>query len=115
MKRSPRFDRRFRFAKDELNDELISRVSRAAIPYAVDRNRHVYYNSEDEESFEDVLAGIRSSVFPRWQVLSSPKNWADRYRLEMERRGIAYQEEWTNGSIEFLISQEHDPHGWELA
>lgn len=114
MKKSPRFDRSFRFASDRLNNRLIALVNKARIPYAVDDQRCVYYNSDDEESFEDVLEVIRDSVFAGWQVLSSPRTWTDRYRTEMDRRGIAYEEEWMNGSVDFLISREHNPHAWNL-
>jgi hypothetical protein len=114
MMKKLRFDRRFRFGDQKLNNRLIRLVLKAGISFAVDQDYYVYYRSEDEERFEDVLAVIRSAVFPAWQVLSFPKIWTSRYRSEMERRGVEYQEEWTNGSVEFLISQEHKPHAWKL-
>jgi hypothetical protein len=113
-KRIPRFDRRFRFENDRLNDRLINLIGKAKIPYAVDKERFLHYRSDDEESFEDILARIRNSVFRSWQVLSSSETWTNRYRAEMDRRGVDYQEEWTNGSVDFLISQEHKPHAWKL-
>src|SRR3954452_23573760 len=103
MKKSPRFDRSFRFANDKLNERLIAILGKAAIPYAVDEERYIYYRSDDEERFEDALARIRSAVFPAWQILSSPKTWTERYRAEMKKRGVDYQEEWTDGSVDFLV------------
>lgn len=114
MKNSPRFDRCFRFASDGLNNRLIRLLSKANIPYAVDGDRYVYYLSDDEGCFEEVLARVRNAVFPSWQVLSSPRAWTDRYRAEMGRRGVQFQEEWANGSVDFLISREHRPHAWKL-
>jgi hypothetical protein len=114
MKKNLRFDRRFRFASDKLNDRLIAFLGKEDIPYAVDEGRYVHYRSENEEAFEDVLARIRSAVFPEWQILSSPRDWTERYRAEMDKRGVNYQEEWTDGAVDFLISREHKPHAWKM-
>ena len=57
---------------------------------------------------------VRNAVFPAWQVLSFPKAWTTQYRAELKQRGVKYQEVWVNGEVEFLISQEHDPHVWKL-
>ncbi len=108
------FDRCFRFANQKFNNRLIRLVVKAGIAFAVDHDNCVYYRSEEEERFEDILSLIRTAIFPAWQVLSFPKAWASRYRSEMERRGVEYQEEWADGTVEFLISQEHKPHAWKL-
>ena len=107
-------DRYFRFANDELNRCLIARLRDSALEYTVRPDGGVDYRSGDEEAFEDVLAQVRGEVFPDWQVLSFPPEWASRYRAALAARAVAYEEEVNDGDVEFLLAGCHAPHAWAV-
>jgi hypothetical protein len=109
-----RHDRWFKFADVQLNRKLIALLERAGLACAISNDGKVRYHSSDEEQFEDVLACIRGEVFPSWQVLSFPPDWANKYRHAMEIRQHPYQEELNNGSVEFLIAGDLRPHSWKI-
>jgi hypothetical protein len=113
MRRS--FTRNFRFLNSALNVEFIELLERERIQHRVDNNGVVYFDPEDEEEVEDVLAKVRDEQFPAWQIRSCPPEWVNKYRREMKRRRIQFVEELNDGKIEFLLSQRNNPHEWELA
>jgi hypothetical protein len=108
------FDRSFRFVKDALNQKLVSLLRRSDLDHSVAADGRVHYHSGDEERFEDVLGRVRGDVFPEWQVLSFPQEWANLYRTAMADRAVSYEEELNNGSVEFLLSAHHRPHAWKI-
>lgn len=108
------YDRSFRFADDELNRLLITRLRETAVEHAVRPDGGVDYPSDDEERFEDALADVRGGVFPDWQVLSFPPDWAARYRSALAEHGAEFVEEVNNGEVEFLLAGHHEPHAWEV-
>jgi len=109
------FDRWFRFADDNVNARFISRIKRSELAHSVDSGGIVHFPSKEEEGAEAVIADVRASVFPAWQVLSCPADWTQRYRDEMTRRNVAYLEELNNGAVDFLLEQRHRPHSWKMA
>jgi hypothetical protein len=109
-----KYDRWFKFADKHLNEQLLSLVKKSAVPSGIERDGRILYRSEDEEAFEDLLAEVRDSVFSRWQVLSCPEDWVQKYRSALEDRGIEFQEELNNGAVEFLIPEECRPHRWKM-
>jgi hypothetical protein len=113
MRRS--LTRNFRFLNSALNVEFIELLERERIQHRVDNNGVVYFDPENEEEVEDVLAKVRDEQFPAWQILSCPPDWVNKYRREMKRRRIQFVEELNDGKIEFLLSQRNNPHEWELA
>ena len=59
-------------------------------------------------------SSIRDKVFPSWQVLTCPKDWIERYRDYMNRHGIPFKEELSDGELWFLIPRKYRPHAWKL-
>lgn len=110
-----RFDRWFRFRDDRLNNHLLRLLHQAGISYGVDKDRNVYYLSQDEEPFEDLLSAVRDEAIPSWQILSSPEEWVPKYRAEIVRRKVPFYEEMNNGQIEFLLPRAAKPHSWRMA
>ncbi len=108
-------DRWFKFVAKPLNDQLLALVAAAEIPWERGKDERICYRSEDEEAFEELLAQVRGSIFPKWQVLSSPEDWVPKYRKALEDRGIDFQEELNNGALEFLIPGTCRPHHWKIA
>lgn len=108
------FDHTFRFADDELNRLLRAELAEHGVPSARDADGTIAYSAEDEERFEDILAGVRRRVFPDWQVLSFPPSWAGRYRATLRRLNVPFAEEVSDGAVEFLIAGHHEPHAWEV-
>jgi hypothetical protein len=108
-------DRSFRFVNETLNRRLLSLLRASALDHSVAADGKVHYHSADEDRFEDVLAQVRADVFPDWQVLSFPQDWADRYRAALAERAVSYEEELNNGAVEFLLSGHHRPHAWKIA
>jgi hypothetical protein len=105
----------FRFAEDDLNRRLIALLKRNEIRHSVDKNGVIHYSPEDEELVEnDLISSIRTRVFSSWQVLTCPKEWAERYKQYMARHDIPFKEEWSHGQLWFLLPQKFRPHRWKL-
>jgi hypothetical protein len=105
----------FRFADDELNHRLIAHLKKNRIPHSVDSQGVIHYSPEDEEAVEnESIVSIRRRVFPSWQVLSSPQEWADRYRQYMTEHGIPFKEELSQGELWFLLPRKYRPHMWKF-
>jgi hypothetical protein len=105
----------FRFANAKLQQKLLIALRRAGIRHVADRRGAVQFAVENEAFVENtILLRIRNSVFPRWQILSCPANWGDRYRRYMAERNIPYEEEIADGETSFLISAQYRPHAWKL-
>ena len=105
----------FRFVDEELNRKLIDRAASSGIPHEVGPDGTLHYSADDEEAIDEhVIRPIREEVFPRWQVLSCPPDWAGRYRQYMERNRLPFQEERIDAETSFLIPRDLDPHRWDL-
>jgi hypothetical protein len=105
----------FRFAEDELNRRLIALLKKNNVRHSVDEKGVIHYSPEDEESVGNYLIGsVRKDVFPSWQVLSCPAEWAERYKRYMKRREIPFKEELTDGQLCFLLPRRYRPHAWKL-
>ena len=105
----------FKFLNDGLNQELIGLLKKAGIEHSIDKDGAIRYSPGDEEVVEnELIASIRGSVFPSWQVLTCPTDWTARYKDHMHRHGIPFQEEWSDGERWFLIPRKYRPHSWKL-
>lgn len=104
----------FKFLEDDLNRRLIA-LLKNEIGHAVDENGVIHYSPRDEWSVEnDLIGSIRDRVFSPWQVLSCPKEWAERYRRYMVKHDISFKEELSDGQLWFLLPRKYRPHRWKL-
>lgn len=109
-----RYDCRFRFVDSALNRLFIARVKKSLIAHFIDENCVVHYPQESEAVMEnDIITSVRNRVFPRWQVLTCPPDWVERYRHYMTTHGIPFREELSNNELWFLIPRECRPHQWK--
>jgi hypothetical protein len=105
----------FRFLDDELNRQLLALLKQGEIGHEVGRDGIIRYSPADEEVIEnDFICLIRDEVFPSWQLQTCPRSWAVRYRQYMNRHGIPFREELSNGELWFLLPRKYRPHRWKL-
>jgi len=105
----------FKFLDDDLNRQLIALLKKAKIKHDIDKHGVVHYSPLDDEFVEnDLICSIRDKVFPSWQVLTCPRDWAVRYKKYMSRRGIPFHEEFSNGELWFLLPRTYRPDRWNL-
>jgi hypothetical protein len=109
------FSRNFRFLNDRLNILFIHLLIVRGLRMTWDENGVVYFDANDEETVEDILATIRNSQFSSWQILSCPSDWVNKYRSEMKRRQVPFVEELNDGQVEFLLPGDQEPHDWKFA
>jgi hypothetical protein len=80
----------------------------------VDDEGLIHYSNSDIDVVENVLINsLRSSVFPTWQVLSCPVDWVKRYERYMQKHGVHYRIEVSDGQVNFLIPGSYNPHRWK--
>ncbi len=107
--------RSFKFADGDLNRKLVALLRKASVEHTVDEGGAVHYAPEQAAALEnDLICAVRDQVFSPWKIVTCPRAWVGRYRHYMQRHGIAYQEEWSNGKLWFLIPGKHRPHLWRL-
>src|SRR5436190_16749815 len=105
----------FRFADEHLNRRLIALLKQNRIPHRIDKDGVIHYSANDELAVEnDLISSIRDDVFPTWQVLSFPKEWADTYRRYMNEHAIPFKEELMRGELWLLLPRKYRPHQWKL-
>ncbi len=106
----------FRLVDDSLNRQLIGLLKRNGVQHAVGKNGVIRYSPANVELVEnDLIASIRDSVFPSWQIISCPKDWAERYKTYMIHHEIPFVEELIDRQLCFLIPRAYRPHSWRLA
>src|SRR5438132_11713968 len=94
----------FRFLDGDLNDRFIALLNKARIKYTIDQVGAAHYSPDDVAIVEnELLSSIRHKVFPSWQILTCPRDWAGRYRDYMSGHRIPFREELSNGELWFLI------------
>lgn len=107
--------RSFRFLDKDLNQELIRLVKRAKISHSIDKDGVVHYSSDNAEPIEnELICSIRDTVFPSWQIITFPDDWTIRYKDYINRHGIPFREEQSNGALSLLIPRRYRPHSWKL-
>jgi hypothetical protein len=96
----------FKFLRNDLQQQLLRLFRASGIKHVIDQNAIVHYSSEDEDVVENhLIKSIRDKIYPSWQVLSVPQDWATRYRNYMKSHQISFEEELVNGDGCFLIHQ----------
>ena len=104
-----------RLAKPSLNLPLVTQLTKQMVPFSVDKEGTVWYSKQFDELVDvKILPPLRSHLFPRWQVLSFPPEWAGVYRNYMQRRRVRFESEWINGQLVFLLPASYRPHTWNL-
>ena len=107
--------RSFKFADDEWNRRLLALMQKAGIPGSIDHEGVVHYALADEQAVENhLICSIRDEVFSSWQIISCPKDWANRYKDHMIRQDVPFVEELIDGQLCFLIPRKYRPHAWKL-
>ena len=105
----------FRFANAALNNELLVRLRMAKVRHSRASDGSIRYWAGDEERFEnDVLGPIRDRIFPSWQLVFCPADWAARYKAYMTRHKVPFEEQWTDDQPCFVIPRQYRPHNWKL-
>jgi hypothetical protein len=108
-------DYSFKFVDDKLNHELITRLARAKVDHRIDQEGNIHYSPGDEEVVgNEILPSMRDKLFRRWQIISCPPDWADRYRRYMIRHHVPFFEELIDKKRCFLVSRKYRPHSWRL-
>ena len=104
----------FKFMDDRLQRRLLTLLNRESVPCRVDNRGVVHYSSTIERLVQnELISAIRSQAFPKWQILTCPKDWLSRYRKYMVARRIPFQEELSDGQVWFLLPQKYRPHSWK--
>ncbi len=108
-------DYSFKFVDDTLNRQLVALLRRSGARFRVDSKGTIRYSKNDVEFIEnDVISRVRTSVFPTWQIISCPSNWAPRYKEYMLQRNVPFVEELIDNQLCFLIPRIYRPHSWKL-
>ncbi len=107
--------RSFKFMDEELNRRLILLLKKSHVKHTIGANGVIHYSPVDEEIVgNELIPPIRRKVFPSWQILSCPKDWADRYKRYMCEHRVPYTEELIDNKLCFLIPRSYRPHSWAL-
>jgi hypothetical protein len=105
----------FKFSDESLNRRLISLLTKGKIKHSIDKDGAIHYAANVENAVEnDLIGSIRDEVFPAWQILTCPSDWAATYREYMVDHDIPFREELSNGELWFLLPQNFRPHRWKL-
>ncbi|HEY1067534.1 MAG TPA: hypothetical protein VGE52_15535 [Pirellulales bacterium] len=104
-----------RFLNERMNQQFLRLLIGAGVPFRVDAERTVYFSADDDDVIENELAAkVRRTKFPRWQLLSCPHDWTERYENYMTRRDIPFVRELLDGELYFLLPNAYRPHTWKL-
>ncbi len=105
----------FRFMDDELHRRMLALLKKHMIKHVVNSDGVIHYSVKDEEIVgNELIATVRASVFPSWQLLSCPADWTERYKRHMNQHGVPFREERFNNELCFLLPRKYRPHSWEL-
>jgi hypothetical protein len=106
----------FRFVSSERTKQLIAALKAARIKHSVDQRGNIRYSADDEKRIEnEFIERFRDACFPSWQLVFCAANWADRYRLYMQRHKIPFDEQLVDNEPSFLIPSHYRPHLWNLS
>jgi hypothetical protein len=105
----------FRFRDETLNRRLISLIKQSQAHCSVDSRGVVRYAADDVDLIEnEIISRVRTSVFPRWQIICCPSEWAESYKQYMLAHGIPHVEELSDRERCFLVPRKFRPHAWKL-
>src|SRR5438132_14360635 len=104
----------FKFLDADLNQRLLNLLRKGKIKHEVGKDGIIYYSSDAEDIIENsFICPVRDQVFPSWQVLTCPRDWAERYKEYMSRHRIPFHEEFSNGEVWFLLPRNYRPGRWK--
>ena len=107
--------RSIKFAEAAQNRRLVTLLLQRGIPFSVTKDGTVRYPGRfDEVVDSQILSPLRRRVFPKWQVLSFPPDWATVYGDYMRQRKLPFVPEWVNGQLVYLLPASYRPHTWTL-
>lgn len=105
----------FKFLDDELNERLRKLAASSGVNHRIDSDGTLHYSADDVDLVEnELLRTIRSSVFPSWQIINCPAEWANSYKDYMLIHNVKFKEELLDGQLRFLLARNHRPHHWKL-
>jgi hypothetical protein len=105
----------FQVSRQRSQSRIDRSAKKAEIDHFIDKDGIVSYSADEEEIVEnDLIGSIRNRIFPSWQVLTCPSDWTGSYKDYMNRHGIPFREELSNGELWFLIPRQYRPHAWKL-
>jgi hypothetical protein len=104
----------FKFLDNKLNQQLIGLLKKSKIGHSVDKIGVIHYSVNDQEAVDDLICSVRNKVFEPWQILTFPNDWTKRYLEYMDRRGIPFREELSDGELWLLLPRNYRPHSWKL-
>jgi len=105
----------FKFLDDDLNQRLLALLRKDKIKHEVGNDGIIRYSPDEEDVIENnFIFSIRDQVFPSWQVLTCPRDWAERYKEYMSRHRIPFHEEFSNGELWFLLPRKYRPGRWKM-
>ena len=93
---------------------MLRRLKETPVDHRVEEDGLIRYSSSNKELVDDAICAVRATVFPAWQVVTCPENWADSYRRYMSQHRIPFAEELSDGEIWFLIDASRRPHSWKI-
>jgi len=105
----------FQFLDELMQGELIAELRKRNIAYRATRSGEVLFSAENFEVVEnEILCAIRDRKFPAWQIFTCPAEDAEKYRMVMQRDGVPYHEEMSDGALWFLLPRKYRPHSWKI-
>jgi hypothetical protein len=106
----------FQFVDGRLNRQLIQLLEQSRVTFSLGEDGAVQYSPKDEEFVEnELIRTIRDQQFPKsWQIISCPRDWADRYRQYMQTHRVPFVEERIDGIPGFVLPRRYRPHSWKL-
>ena len=105
----------FKFVDDVFNRRLIELLTRNRLEHFVGKDGFIRYSPQDVERMEnELIRSVRDGVFPSWQIISCPKDWAERYKAYMIQHKVPFAEELIDTQLCFLIPRAYRPHSWRL-
>src|SRR5260221_11402961 len=105
----------FKFIDERLNRRLIDLLKKSGARFTLDAKGTVRYSKNEVETIENrIISKVRGSIFSKWQIISCPNEWANRYKQYMLARDVPFTEELIDNQLCFLIPRSYRPHSWKL-
>jgi len=105
----------FRFNNQTLNKKLLALFKKYRVTHSADKSGTIRYSPKSEEFVQnELIAKVRGTAFPSWQLISCPNGWAQRYKDYILQHDIPFHEEVADNELWFLIPRNYRPHAWVL-
>jgi len=105
----------FRFCDEKLQDQLLRLVKEMNLPISVGQRGDIRYPNRLVLLIEnELISSLRYQMFPKWQIITCPRNWITRYRTYIFKHKVPCVEEVASGKVWFLVPGRFRPHQWKL-